>query len=1031
MSRLQVKVLGSPQVEIDDEIVQLKTQKAVALLLYLAVTAETQRRDTLATLLWPQFSQKKANASLRNALSTLKKAIGSNWLHTDRYTIGLNWEANIEVDLIQFRQLLAAPIVKTPPNDDPTAQAMHFAGAIDLYRDDFLTGFSLRDAAPFDEWQFFETEGLRQEWVHTLERAIDLFIKAGVFAPAIPYARRWVTSDPLHEPAHYRLMQLYAQTGQRAAALRQYQECKRILSEELDLPPGEDLNNLYQRIHSQTVIHVSPFPEQTSPEDSLQAAIHLPVYHTPFIGRQSELEEIAAALTAPVRRLLTIVGPGGIGKTRLAVQAAAEQRDQFAQGLWYVDLAPLRSSHFLVSAIVDALPMSLHSQHEMKQQLLDYLQGRELLLLLDNFEQLLDGSAVINDILDRAPQVKILITSREPLDLTAEWLYPLQGLPVPEASPTAPIATYGSVQLFIQRARQVNPTFSLAQEATAVMQICRLLEGMPLGLELAAAWVRSLPSATIAQEIESNLDFLTSTRRDAQDRHRSLRAVFAHSWQLLSAAEQQALALLSLFRGGFTRAAALAVADTTLFTLHGLVNKSLLQLQENGRYTIHERLRQFAAEKRAVLVIDEMALHHRYAAYYTAFLQAREAALYGPKQQEMLEDIRQEIENIRQVWQWAVTNADVETTAGCLHGLYCYYSIRSLFQEGQGIFATAVTVLSSQLETISPSEQIVLAKLLARQGEFAYILGDLAQAEETLRQSLTLCQSQKAQTEMALCYQLLGNVTYVQGQYIESEELLRQGLHIAVTREDRHRQALILLSLGAVEQALGRYGEAQHTHQSCLAIYEQLNYQWGIGQALRFLGIAAYRLQQYDAAYAYLSQSLTICQMIQNQSGVALACNYLGMLAYAMGDYDRADQLYQQGLQASLESHLRMTISLSLQNLGHLLLIQGDKEQATTYLRRALQTAVSIQAPPLILDIMLEMVLELNAPTQVKQALTLTAFIQQHPASSWETKNKASQIQHRLTATISPQLVASVQAQARTQNLEEVISAIGLSEVHT
>src|SRR5262245_10163992 len=351
---------------------------------------------------------------------------------------------------------------------------------------------------------------------------------------------------------------------------------------------------------------------------------NLPHAATPFVNRDRETAEIAHRLKNADCRLLTLVGPGGIGKTRLAIRVAADCDDQFDDGVYFAPLQPLDSSEFIVSAIIDVVSPQSRSGGDLKHQLLQYLREKALLLVLDNFEHLLDGAELLTEILKTAPEVKLLVTSREALNLQEEWRYSVTGLQYPDTTASEQPEAYSAVQLFVERVRQVRGDLSLVDEQVAVVQVCRLVEGMPLALELAAGLARILPTDEIASEIQRSLDFLSTSLRDVPQRHRSITAVFEQTWRRLSDEERSVFSALSVFSGGFRREAAEAVAGVSMRVLSDLVDKSLLTHEPSGRYQIHELLRQYAQTRLETMSEETLRIHNLHAAYYAHFLYERE-----------------------------------------------------------------------------------------------------------------------------------------------------------------------------------------------------------------------------------------------------------------------------------------------------------------------------------------------------------------------------------------------------------------------
>ncbi len=353
---------------------------------------------------------------------------------------------------------------------------------------------------------------------------------------------------------------------------------------------------------------------------------NLPLQTMPFVGRADEIVAIVRQLADPACCLLTLVGPGGMGKTRLAIEVAHHiaQTHPPRDGIYFVDLQPVQSGDLLVTAIANTLGILLSGGTDPRTQLTLYLKERDSLLLLDNFEQLLDSVDFLADILKAAPDIKLVVTSREALNIQEEWVWQVGGLQVPLQQPESGIESYSAVQLFVERARRSRQNFSLVGQEAFVTRTCQLVEGMPLALELAASWTKALSCAEIANEIQRGLDFLTTNKRNVLERHQSMQAVFDHSWHLLTDAERQAFPKLSVFRGGFRREAAAQVAGASLSVLAGLVDKSFLRISDSGRYDIHELIRQYSNELLEAVPDAKESAQHRHSAYYADFLYQRQ-----------------------------------------------------------------------------------------------------------------------------------------------------------------------------------------------------------------------------------------------------------------------------------------------------------------------------------------------------------------------------------------------------------------------
>src|SRR5918912_3333037 len=378
-------------------------------------------------------------------------------------------------------------------------------------------------------------------------------------------------------------------------------------------------------------LEIDGLPDEFPLLKTIEAGMkNLPVPRTSFVGRAAELEAIDRLLEDPRCRLLTLVGPGGAGKTRLALEAAARRVDRYPHGVHFVPLASVASPEFLAPALAESIQFAVdgaHSGFSAQDQLLDYLSERSTLLVLDNFEHLVEGAGFLSEVIERAPQVELLTTSRERLNVQSEWVFDVDGLGLAENGN----GTASAVRLFVERAEQVVPGFALDDAGySQVLRICRLVDGMPLGIELAASWASVLSCAEIADEIEGSIDFLATSMRDVPERHRSLRAAIDQSWRLLTDEQRSAFSRLSVFRGSFDRSAAVAVTGADLRLLSELAAKSLLRRPDFGRFELHELLRQYAAEQLRLSPDEEADARERHARHYATMLLERKAPLMGP-----------------------------------------------------------------------------------------------------------------------------------------------------------------------------------------------------------------------------------------------------------------------------------------------------------------------------------------------------------------------------------------------------------------
>ena len=615
VSELRISMLGPLQVQVGGQKAEFRTDAQRVLLAWLAVhQGVPQRRDTLAGLLSPDRPDQEALTYLRNRLTLLRRALGDDeatppWFEVDRKQIALRAGDDIDIDLTRFERLLA--LVAAHPHRQlagcPTCLA-HLQAAVALVRGELLAGLNF-PSDTWEAWLLAQREYVRRRALAAMTLLREARLARGEWAAALDIAQRQLSLEPWLEAAHRALMQAHYHLGDHNAALAQFEQCQRVLGDELGVKPEGETRRLRQLILDRALPAAG----------TAQIADNLPRPAGPFFGREAEQAQLHQRLVDPHQRLITIVGAGGMGKTRLALEVGRQVKASFPDGVWLVPLdAAQGSAEPIKIAIGEAAGLGQAGQQLTGEQVLAILRDKQTLLILDNCEGALSELAFIPEWLRRAPHLAILATSREPLNFQAESVVALAGLPTGEAEMRAAEA------LFAERGRMARADFVVsAGNLPQVRRICDLVGGSPLGIALAAAWLRRRSLAQIGEEIGRSLDFLSTTLRDVDPRQRSMRAVFETSWQLLTPPEQDVFAALATFPATFTAAAAGQVAGATLADLDLLGEKSLLQQQpEPERYVMHSLLRQFAAEKLATRAPE---IDRAFVTYYLQFARDHQA----------------------------------------------------------------------------------------------------------------------------------------------------------------------------------------------------------------------------------------------------------------------------------------------------------------------------------------------------------------------------------------------------------------------
>jgi predicted ATPase/DNA-binding SARP family transcriptional activator len=1049
MAHLMLGVLGSLQVTLPDgSTAKFPSDKTRALFAYLAVEADRpHRREALTGLLWPDEPEQTARHNLRQALFSLRQTIGDPaahppYLHITRNEIQFNPASDFALDVASLDTHLAACASHPHARLDACAIcAPRLQQVVDLYRGKFLQEFFLKDSAAFEEWALAHREGLHQRALEALTNLATYYEQRGDLGATRRCALRQLELDPWREQAHRQMMRVLALEGQLGAAIAQCETCQRMLAEELGVEPSSETRELYEQIRAGTLtLAVGRWNKVPHESSSLQASTSdvkprtssLPTPLTSFIGREGELSDLGRLLADPACRCITLVGPGGIGKTRLALQAASNHRHTFAQGVAFVPLAAINSDEAIVPAIAETLGCSFYGPTSPRIQLFNYLRDQQMLLVLDNVEQLLvedplQGNApeLFMKLLQHAAEIKLLLTSREPLNVQGEWVFEVEGLSIPEDDRTEAIKSSAAVALFLQRAQRARVGHEMsAEERPSVARLCHLVDGNPLALELAATWVRTLSVSEIVTEIERNLDFLSSTVRDLPERHRSIRVVFDHSWEMLSAEEQRVLRDLSVFHGRFQRQAAEQVAGASLATLSALVAKSLVRRTATGHYDLHELVRQYAASK---LAADASApsVAERHSRYYLDWLGRSAACLRDHRRKETVSELAAEVDNLRVAWDWAITHHDIARAYQVSTALLYLFELRTWFAEGEILFRNAAEAIHGRGAESKPSADALLAinAMRAHSGYFTFRLGKSAASHAALLPSAKYLRSSTDQFAGTYALWYLGMVCWELGKFAEAKASFQESLDGARGSGERWYETMVTEYLGIVAHDEGEYDRARRSLTEALAMAREMGDPMVISHVLGYLSLTTLALGETAETEKLLHESLSLAQEIGYRSGIGSALDRLGLLAQ-MTSLDKARTLFTASFDVFKENGDLRNVARVLTHQGYNSFALGDVAGAQRSFVAVLRLSSEGGYIPFALDALGGLAMLWAENSNAERALELVLHILQQPAATHDAKSRVERLRAELETRLTPQQIQAAHARAREQSYDQVVSQV-------
>jgi DNA-binding SARP family transcriptional activator/predicted ATPase len=992
MVELQMRFLGCPTIIADGREAKFTRTKSVALIAFLAVSQIPHTRVELSTLLWEDSSQSRGN--LRTVIQEINKTLGINCLRVDSQTVQLVQHDQIEVDLHQFCSYLRECTTHGHDKDSVCLNCIApLEKAVALYRGSLLEGFEVSNSQNFSSWQAAKRDEFERDMCNALSQLVTAYSAASRYEQANAVAHRWINIDPYNEVAHRAIMSAHVWMNNRPAALQHYNTCKQLLSLNLRLAPSRETTDLSNQIregytpptpsfHPASVSAVLP-SEMLTPTPSHQASAGT------LIGRDNDLNILLSLVNDPSCKLVTVLGSGGVGKTRLVLEALHRLQTSSHFVVHFVSLVHINSEETLIQALSEALGLSLHDQETIPMQFHNFTKElpHKPVLILDGFEACLPYKAILSDILQKSTNLKVVITSREALLISQEWILPILPLTYPSSTayPANPdnsildngvhdggildrsildrsildrsiAENFSAITLLCTAARRINAAFELTpDEWRGAVRICNLLGGLPLAINYAATWVNTLSFSEIADEIERSMDVL-ETAAQIEPQQLSLRTIFEGSWKRLSQDEQAILKRLSVFRDGFSRSAVATVGAASLPQLNALINKSVITRDTKQRYRIVEPFRQYIREQ--ITTDEQHGIDESLVVYFANYLAERTSNLKASDQKSALDELQADVNTLRQVWHWMTSHARVSELDKSLETVYLLYQIRGWYAEGKQLFDEAVRAI---LQIDTEQGRHVLARLLAREAWFCTRLSHYDQSIELLRRSRELVESIACQNDLGFVLYNLAIALFIQGKNDEAEILLHESMH--------------------------QYQHTQDLH--------------GLAQCLNTL--ANMTTSDPEKAKQLFQESKTLYESVGDKIGVASCLNGLGKLALFEKEPSKAQVLFEMSLNSYRTVGYTLGCLLALQNMGQVSLTLGKTELSKTYLKEALQLSIQLSIKKRTLFILYDILLLFAHEQQQYIALELASYLSQHAGLAPSVQQQAAQKVSELEQHVTPE----------------------------
>lgn len=892
---LEVRLLGTFEIKYKKKAISIPSRPSQSLFAYLLLSAGTShRREKLAGMLWPDSLEETARDNLRHSLWRIRKSLPptpkAEYLLTDDLSIAFNASSEYWLD--------AAELEKLREN----TSVAELISVLSEYQGELLSGF-------YDEWVVLEREHLSSIFEHHMARLLSLLKAENRWLDVLDWAERWIKLGKKPEPAFQALMSAHAAKGDMSKVAASYERYVKSLRE-FGIEPSKQTKELYENLKSGKDTP-KPMPISTKPVAKKNSS-KIPVPLTSFIGREKELKEIARLLSSS--RLVTLTGPGGVGKTRLAIQSANDANKKFKDCVFWVDLVGLSDENLIPQEIAQSLNIREIANEPLIETLKIYLRSKQILIVLDNCEHVIRACAeYAEQLLAACPRLKILATSIEALGLFNETTWQVPSLPLPKMQgplSLKDLKEFASIELFYERANNAKSGFMWdGRNASSVAQICRRLDGIPLAIELAAARIKVLSVDEIAGRLDDRFSLLTAGSRTAIPRHQTLRATIDWSYHLLAEQERILFRRLSVFASGFTLEAAETVCSQgmkrsdCLDLLGRLVDKSLVIVESDSevgdtRYRLLETIRQYALEK-LVEVGEASSIRDQHLDFYLSLAEKSEPHIFGHESAIWINRLDKELDNIRAAIDWS-TNSDKAVVALRMAGslvYFCYswFARGNLLSEWQHRIQLALSRPEGRERT--------LARAKALNGLGFMYWADIYPTNRRLEleEALDIARELGDALNTATALRYLGLLASMQGNYVEARSLLEQSLEIwrMMGPEGKVGLSWTLTFLADVALNQNESNEASSIYEESVAILREIGEKNFLAYSIRRLGLLAWREKDYGKAIALYQESLSLNRELGDLRGVLACVAGFADIAVVQGKFARAAQLM-----AALETQL-------------------------------------------------------------------------------------------------------------------------------